>query len=108
MTQQLDAAFSALGDGTRRAILARLSAGEAPLKDLAEPFQITLTAVSKHVRVLQDAGLVTVQKRGRVRHCRLHGAPLKDAADWLADYRAHWQDQLDALGRHLAKTGTKK
>ena len=99
---QLDQTFAALSDATRRAIVARLAEGEASLSALADPFDMSLTAVSKHVRVLSDAGLVAVEKRGRTRHCRLQAAPLKDAAEWLAFYRRFWEDQFDALARHLA------
>lgn len=99
---QLDQTFAALSDATRRAIVARLAEGEAPLSVLADPFDMSLTAVSKHVRVLSDAGLVAVEKRGRTRHCRLQAAPMKDAAEWLAFYRRFWEDQFDALARHLA------
>lgn len=99
---QLDQTFAALSDATRRAIVARLAEGEASLSALADPFDMSLTAVSKHVRVLSDAGLVAVEKRGRTRHCRLQAAPMKDAAEWLAFYRRFWEDQFDALARHLA------
>jgi DNA-binding transcriptional ArsR family regulator len=99
---QLDQTFAALSDATRRAIVARLAEGEAPLSALADPFDMSLTAVSKHVRVLSDAGLVAIEKRGRTRHCRLQAAPMKDAAEWLAFYRRFWEDQFDALARHLA------
>lgn len=101
----LDATFSALGNATRRAILERLAEGEVRLSDLAEPFRMSQTAVSKHVRVLSDAGLVTVERRGRVRHCRLNAAPMKHAADWLDDYQAFWAGQFDSLARHLAGMG---
>lgn len=97
----LNRTFAALSDGTRRAIVARLAGGEAPLSDLAEPFEMSLTAVSKHVRVLSDAGLVSVKKRGRTRYCRLEAAPMKDAAQWLDDYRKFWEGQLEALARYL-------
>jgi DNA-binding transcriptional ArsR family regulator len=100
---QLDATFSALSDGTRRAIVARLADGEATLSDLATPFDMSLTAVSKHLRVLSDAGLVDIEKRGRTRHCRLRGAPIKEAVDWLSKYESFWIDRFDALARHLAK-----
>lgn len=100
---QLDATFSALSDGTRRAIVARLADGEASLSQLAEPFDMSLTAVSKHLRVLSDAGLVDVEKRGRTRHCRLRGAPIKEAVDWLSKYEAFWTDRFEALARHLAR-----
>ncbi|GAB2183649.1 metalloregulator ArsR/SmtB family transcription factor [Roseibium sp. LAB1] len=104
---QLDATFAALSDGTRRAIVARLAEGETSLSDLAEPFDMSLTAVSKHLRVLSDAGLVDIEKRGRTRHCRLRGAPIKEAVDWLSKYEAFWIDRFDALARHLAKESEK-
>jgi len=97
----LNRTFAALSDVTRRAIVARLAAGEAPLSDLAAPFEMSLTAVSKHVRVLSDAGLVSVKKRGRTRYCQLQAAPMKDVADWLDDYRSFWEGQLAALTRYL-------
>lgn len=104
---QLDATFAALSDSTRRAIVARLADGETSLSDLAEPFDMSLTAVSKHLRVLSDAGLVDIEKRGRTRHCRLRGAPIKEAVDWLSKYEAFWIDRFDALARHLAKDSEK-
>ena len=97
----LNRTFTALADGTRRAIVARLARGETPLSDLAAPFDMSLTAVSKHVRMLSDAGLITVEKRGRTRYCRLEATPMKDVADWLEDYRVFWEGQFDALARHL-------
>ncbi len=105
---QLDATFSALSDSTRRAIVARLADGETSLSDLAEPFDMSLTAVSKHLKVLSDAGLVDIEKRGRTRHCRLQGAPIKEAVDWLSKYEAFWIDRFDALARHLAKEDSAK
>ncbi|MGX1495951.1 DNA-binding transcriptional ArsR family regulator [Labrenzia sp. MBR-25] len=104
---QLDTTFAALSDGTRRAIVARLADGETSLSELAEPFDMSLTAVSKHLRVLSDAGLVDIEKRGRTRHCRLRGAPIKEAVDWLSKYEAFWIDRFDALARHLAKESEK-
>jgi DNA-binding transcriptional ArsR family regulator len=97
----LNRTFTALSDDTRRAIVARLSQGETPLSDLAAPFDMSLTAVSKHVRVLSDAGLIEVEKRGRTRYCRLEAGPMKQAADWLDDYRSFWEGQFDALARFL-------
>ena len=97
----LDATFAALGDGTRRAIVARLAGGETALSDLAAPFEMSLTAVSKHVRVLSDAGLVSVAKRGRTRYCRLEGAPMQDAVAWLNDYKQFWEERFDALAAYL-------
>lgn len=100
---QLDATFSALSDGTRRAIVARLADGETTLSDLASPFDMSLTAVSKHMRVLSEAGLVEIEKRGRTKHCRLRGAPIKEAVDWLGKYEAFWIDRFDSLARYLAE-----
>lgn len=101
--ENLDTTFAALGNETRRAILARLIDGETRLSDLAEPFNMSQTAVSKHVRVLSDAGLLTIERRGRVRHCRLNAEPLKQATEWLADYEGFWMQQFDNLALHLAK-----
>ena len=97
----LDQTFAALSDSTRRAIVARLADGEAPLAEIAAPFQMSLTAVSKHVRVLSDAGLVSVAKRGRTRYCRIEAAPMRQAVEWLNDYQRFWDDQLAALGEFL-------
>ena len=101
--ENLDTTFAALGDTTRRAILGRLMHGEARLSDLAEPFDMSLTAVSKHVRVLSQAGLLTVEKRGRTRHCRLDARALKNASDWLSGYRSFWAQQFDNLAQVLAE-----
>ncbi|MBL4602513.1 MAG: helix-turn-helix transcriptional regulator [Emcibacteraceae bacterium] len=101
--QQLDNTFTALSDVTRRAIVARLADGEQSLSKLAEPFEMSQTAVSKHVRVLSDAGLVIVEKRGRIRHCKLDAAPMKEAIDWLKYYEAFWADKFASLTKHLAK-----
>jgi DNA-binding transcriptional ArsR family regulator len=100
---ELDAVFSALADPTRRAIVARLAEGEASVSDLAAPFDMSLVAVSKHLRVLEHAGLLDHHKRGRVRYCRLSPAPLRDADDWLARYRVFWHTRLDSLAAHLAR-----
>lgn len=99
--QDLDAVFSALGDPTRRAILARLALGEASVGDLAAPHEMSLPAVSKHLRVLETAGLVRKEKDGRVVRCRLDAAPLRDAAAWIAEYRRFWEAQFDALAGYL-------
>ena len=100
-TTTLDETFGALSDPTRRAIVQELLSGEAALSDLAEPFNMTQTAVSKHVRILNRAGLVTVQKRGRTRYCSLNTAPMKAASDWLADYQSFWTEQFDNLATYL-------
>ena len=105
--QQLDLVFGALGDGTRRAIVGRLAAGEAPLSEVAKPFDMSLTAVSTHVRMLSDAGLVVVEKRGRTRFCRLEGEGMRQAIEWLNDYRVFWEDQLLSLEEYLAKEDEK-
>lgn len=93
----LNQTFAALSDDTRRAILAQLMEGEAPLSELAKPFDMSLTGVSNHVRVLSEAGLVIVEKRGRTRHCRINAPALKEASDWLDDYRSFWGRQLDNM-----------
>jgi DNA-binding transcriptional ArsR family regulator len=100
---QLSTTFAALADPTRRAILARLSEGEATVKELAEPFPITLQAVSKHLKVLERAGLIARGRSAQLRPSRLQGEALKEAADWLADYRAFWEDRFDRLDEHLRR-----
>ena len=106
--QQLDNTFSALGDTTRRAIVAALADGEQPLSKLAEPFDMSQTAVTKHVNVLSKAGLVIVEKRGRTRHCRLDAAPMKEAIDWLKYYEAFWNDKFAQLSKHFEKKQKEK
>ena len=101
--QNLDATFAALSNETRRAILARLMQGESRLSDLAAPFNMSQTAVSKHVRVLSDAGLLTVERKGRSRHCRLNAEPMQAATAWLVDYQAFWTQKFDNLARYLAR-----
>lgn len=100
----LDQTFSALSDPTRRAILARLSLGETSLSDIAAPFDMSQTGVSRHVNVLATAGLVSVSKRGRTRYCRLEAVPMKAAAAWLHTYREFWQNQMTHLASHLGET----
>ncbi|NNC31790.1 helix-turn-helix transcriptional regulator [Longimicrobium terrae] len=97
----LDRVFTALADPTRRAILARLSSGEATVGELAEPFQMSRPAVSKHLDVLQRAGLVHRVADGRVNRCHLDGEPLRDAMQWMETYRTFWEGQLDALARYF-------
>jgi DNA-binding transcriptional ArsR family regulator len=101
---ELGAVFAALADPTRRAIVQRLSNGDASVSELAEPFAMTLTAVAKHLRVLDDAGLVEQRKHGRVRTVSLAAAPLQDAHAWLGDYGRFWEGQLDSLAAHLDGT----
>ena len=105
--KDLNQTFAALRDETRRAILGRLMDGETPLSDLAKPFDMTQTAVTKHVRVLQSAGLLSMEKRGRIRHCRLNPTGLKEASDWLNDYESLWNSSFENLGKHFSK-GAKK
>jgi len=100
----LDATFGALADPTRRAILARLARGEAMVTELAEPFAMSLPAISKHLRVLESAGLLQREIDGRIHRCRLAAEPMKDAAAWIAQYRAFWETQFDALEKYLEAT----
>jgi DNA-binding transcriptional ArsR family regulator len=101
----LGATFGALADPTRRAIVERLTRGEASVGELAEPFDMSLPAISKHLSVLEDAGLLVRTKEGRIRHCRLIEEPMRDAFEWIATYGSFWEEQLDSLGRFLAKPG---
>lgn len=101
LISELDAVFSALGDPTRRAILARLAEGETSVSDLAQPHDMSLTAVAKHLGVLESAGLLTKKKEGRVMWCRLEPDPLKDAAAWIAHYQRFWEEKLDALAAYF-------
>lgn len=98
---RLSATFAALADPTRRAILARLASGEASVTELAEPFAMSLPAVSKHLKVLERAGLVSHGREAQWRPRRLDGAPLKEAADWLEAYRRFWGESLDRLDEYL-------
>ncbi|WP_121743514.1 ArsR/SmtB family transcription factor [Natronorubrum halophilum] len=97
----LDAIFGALAHPTRRALIEQLAGGPESVGDLAEPHDMSLAAVSKHLQVLEDANLIEVEKDGRVRRCHLDGAPLSDAFDWLTRYRVFWEDRFDALADHL-------
>lgn len=97
----LDRTFAALADPTRRAILNRLALGEANVSELAEPFSISLPAISKHLRVLEEAGLLERRKEGRTNHCNLRAEPLGDAAEWIEEARRFWGDRLDALAQFL-------
>jgi DNA-binding transcriptional ArsR family regulator len=105
---QLDATFGALSDPTRRAILARLAQGETTVKALAAPFSMSLPAVSKHLRVLESAGLLRREIDGRVHRCRLAARPMKNASAWIERYRAFWETQFDALAKYLEKTATEE
>ena len=99
--QVLDRAFAALSDSTRRGILERLGAGPATISELAEPFGITITGLTKHVQVLEDAGLVTTEKVGRARQCRLGTERLDDAMQWITFYQRLWERRLDGLEAYL-------
>lgn len=102
-SQQLDETFFALSDPTRREMLSRMADGEMTVAQLADPFEMSAPAISKHLRVLEKAGLLEQQKDGRIRRCRLIAAPLKDAAQWVEQYRQFWEDRLDSLDQYLAE-----
>ncbi|HXN88041.1 MAG TPA: metalloregulator ArsR/SmtB family transcription factor [Methylocella sp.] len=101
MPDPLSATLSALADPTRRAILARLSQGEACVNDLAAPFSISQPAISKHLKVLEKAGLITRGREAQWRPCRLDAAPLRDVANWLENYRRFWEASFDRLDAYL-------
>jgi DNA-binding transcriptional ArsR family regulator len=98
---RLSATFAALADPTRRAILARLATGEASVKDLAEPFEISAPAVTKHLKVLQRAGLITRTRHAQWRPCRLRARPLRDVSAWVEHYRRFWEERIDRLEDYL-------
>ena len=100
---RLSTVFSALADPTRRAILARLASGEATVTELATPFQMSLPAVSKHLKVLERAGLISRGREAQWRPCRLEAKAMKDVADWLDEYRRFWEGSLDRLDDYLAE-----
>jgi DNA-binding transcriptional ArsR family regulator len=106
--EHLDAVFAALADRTRRAIVVRLSEGEASVSELAEPFSVSLPAVTKHLNVLERAGLLDRQKEGRVRRCRLVPEAMREADEWIARYRVFWDARLDSLSAHLGGRGRKR
>jgi DNA-binding transcriptional ArsR family regulator len=97
----LSTTFAALADPTRRAILARLATGEATVGELAAPFDISLPAISKHLKVLQRAGLIEQGRQAQWRPCRLTPEPLRDLAEWVAQYRRHWEESFDRLDEYL-------
>ena len=104
---RLNATFAALADPTRRAILARLTAGESTVTELGEPFEMSLPAISKHLKVLERAGLVSRGREAQWRPCRLDAAPLREAAAWLERYRRFWDESLDRLEQHLREVQAK-
>jgi len=97
----LSSTFAALADPTRRAILARLASGETSVTELAEPFAMSLPAVTKHLKVLERAGLITRGRHAQWRPCRLEAQPLREASNWMAQYRAFWENRLDRLEDYL-------
>jgi DNA-binding transcriptional ArsR family regulator len=105
---RLTSTFAALADPTRRAILAHLRCGEASVTELAEPFKMSLPAVSKHLKVLEDAGLITRGRAAQWRPCRIHPARLKDVADWVENYRLAWEQKFDRLEDYLLGLGAKE
>jgi DNA-binding transcriptional ArsR family regulator len=105
---QLSRAFAALADPTRRAILERLASGEHTVTELAEPFQMSLPAVSKHLKVLQRAGLITQRREAQSRPCRLEPGPLKEIAGWMEHYRHYWDESFDRLEAYLRDLQSKR
>jgi DNA-binding transcriptional ArsR family regulator len=104
MSDHLSRTFAALADPTRRAILARLSRGEASVTELANPFPMSMPAICKHLKVLEDAGLITRRRNGKWRPCRLAAAPLRQVADWVERHRRFWEKSVDYLKDHLPIT----
>jgi DNA-binding transcriptional ArsR family regulator len=103
-TDQLTSTFAALADPTRREILGRLAEGEASVNELAEPFPISVQAVSQHLKVLEQAGLITRGRTAQLRPSRLRAAPLEDAVEWLEKYRPFWEDSFDRLEERLRES----
>ena len=108
MTDRLSTTLAALADPTRRAILARLALGETSVTDLAAPFDMSLPAVSKHLKVLERAGLIARGREAQWRPCRLHAEPLKEVADWIEHYRRFWEQSLDRLESYLHELQAKQ
>ncbi len=105
---QLTETFGALADPTRRAILARLASGETSVTDIARPFEMSMPAISKHLKVLERANLITRSREAQKRPCRLEAAPLKAAADWIGTYREFWDERFDRLDQYLAEVQSKE
>ncbi len=103
MTDRLSNTLAALADPTRRGILARLALGEATVGELAEPYDMSMAAVSKHLKVLEKAGLISRGKEAQWRPCRLEAAPMAEVSDWVEGYRRFWEESLDRLGDYLAE-----
>src|SRR5436190_12193883 len=98
---QLSRTFAALADPTRRAILSRLTAGSVTVTELAEPFDMSLPAITKHLKVLQRAGLISRGREAQWRPCRLEAKPMREAAEWMEPYRRHWEQRIDRLDEYL-------
>ena len=107
-TDSLDTIFMALADSTRRAILTRLSEGDSTVTELAAPFDISLPAISKHLGILENAGLITREKEGRINRCRLLAEPMQEAAAWIDNYRTFWEQQFNALEKYLNESKGKE
>src|SRR5690554_191812 len=107
-TDPLSATFSALADPTRRAILARLTTGEKTVSDLAEPFDMTMPAITKHLKVLEKAGLIERSREAQYRPCRLQPEPLKGVDEWMGQYRKFWEESFNRLDNYLNKIQTKE
>lgn len=105
---RLSKVFAALADPTRRDILARLSRGTCSVTELAEPHDMSLPAISKHLRVLEQSGLIRRGREAQWRPCRIHAAPLKEAVDWIGQYRRHWEERLDRLDDYLQELQAKQ
>jgi DNA-binding transcriptional ArsR family regulator len=103
LDDSLSTTFAALADPTRRAILERLADGDASVGELAEPFRMTMPAISKHLSVLERAGLITKSRDGQRRNCRITATPLKNATSWLNEYRRHWEANLESLDAYLTR-----
>lgn len=108
VSDHLTATFAALADPTRRAILAHLMSGETSVTELAEPFNMSMAAISKHLKVLEKAGLITRGRAAQWRPCRIKAAPLKDVADWVENYRMAWEKRLDRLHNYLTQIQAKE
>ena len=108
LSDHLSITYAALADPTRRAILARLAVGEATVGELAEPFAMSLPAVSKHLKVLERAGLIARRRKAQWRPCRIEAGPLRDAAQWLEHYRHFWDDSFDRLDEYLGESQSGK
>ena len=107
-TDHLSSTFAALADPTRRAILARLSAGEAPVTELAKPFDMSMPAISKHLKVLERAGLIGRSREAQWRPCRIEAGRLKEVADWVEEYRRFWEASFDRLDDYLKELQNKE